>query len=385
MLITSGDASGEKKKVKRDGGFTASSGTLTVDSAFSAQIATGVTYELHRWDPGDIDNAIRAAARLVYPHLYLPIRDESLVIDGLLLNNQFETFSGGFTRWTEVGSPTVTAETTIVWHGTNSAKIVASGAAGQLTQAPTINIHKLTTKKARFAKRVYATAASVARIRLDFDGSTFENHDYHSGADQWERQEIEVDIPDAATQVKAICEVADGGTAYFDSGAGDDLFIDGHHIYKYTLPTTIVDMPTRVTEQYIRDHPRGPYYAIGRDNYPTKGRILLVEGPGILSQPTTDVGTIEVGAPHKELLLARARWWFWNTQANDLAAREVQRYKDLAADARAEYMEMVDSKRYRMAPPTVTLHPEWHYEEDASGKYIVFDVARDAIGSGFVL
>ena len=99
VRMTSGAASGETGRVSSS---TASTGTLTFSSAFSARIASGVTYELHRFDPADKHNALNAAARLLYPSLAVPLMDETLVVDDLLSNPSFESAfgSGPHPSWT---------------------------------------------------------------------------------------------------------------------------------------------------------------------------------------------------------------------------------------------------------------------------------------------
>ncbi len=220
--------------------YTVSTSTLVVEEAFSSAVDSSVTYELHRYDPTDKHNAINRAIEELYPSLHLRVRDETLVVDDLLSNSDFETFaSSAFTGWTEVGSPTTSAETTLMMHGSQSAKVVAdSGAAGQLTQAPTTNIREVTSKTATFKCWVYATAADTARIRMDWDGTNFENSDYHSGRDQWELLSVTASVPSDATQVKAICEVAASGTAYFDAS-----WMAVGPVYKYTVPTSIIGGP----------------------------------------------------------------------------------------------------------------------------------------------
>ena len=184
ILVTSGANTGESRRIKN---YIANTNTLVTQESFSGgAVDTTVTYELHQYDPSQKHQAINRAIEELYPFLYLPIRDETIVVDDRLSNSDFETFSSGFTGWTEVGSPTVTADTTYVIHGSQSAKIVGdSGAAGQLTQATTININELSNKSVTFKCWVWCAAADTARIRLDWDGSDIENSVYHKGQNEW--------------------------------------------------------------------------------------------------------------------------------------------------------------------------------------------------------
>lgn len=347
--------------------------TLIVERPFSVQIDSGVTVQLSRFNPADRRNQIRRAIRELYSDLYLPIRDETLIVDNLLSNSGFETFSSGFTGWTEVGSPTVTQETTIVMHGDGSAKVVASGAAGQLTQAPSININEITVETARSKRWCYATDANAVRIRLDWDGSNFANSSYHSGKDQWELLEVEAAVPTTATQVKHICEVADGFTGIFDVG-----YLAVGPIFRYTLPTSIITGPHRVAQQADMDDVDGPYYPFSDGEVPTEGRILRLTGKGVLSQPSTDSGTTEVGEPQTQLIVAYAKLLFYRFMASPArsAQQNRQAYIDAARDAAGEVAILKGQEGITMPPMGAQRHRTWHLEADSSNRYLVFDRAR---------
>jgi hypothetical protein len=349
--------------------------TLRMQSAFSEQIKSGITVILHRFNPVDKKNTIRQSILESYPDLYLPIRDETLVVDDLLANSGFETFSSGFTGWTEVGSPTVTKETTIVMHGDASAKIVASGSAvGQLTQAPTINIDELTNDEVESKRWVYATEPNTARLRLDFGNSNFSNSVYHSGRDQWELLELDAAVPSAAIQVKQICEVAISGTAYFDHG-----WMAVGRIYEYTLPTSIITGPHRVTQQADEDDVDGPYYQIPDNWKPTTGRILRVEGYGVLSRPTTNTGTTEVGEPQVRLIVAYAEMLMWRLMASPArsARQDRQGYVDAGRDAAGKVAVLKAQQGMKTPRMGAQRHRgSWHLETNSSGKTLVFPRER---------
>jgi hypothetical protein len=95
VLITSGSALGETRRILPSGGYTASSTTLTFNFGFSAQIASAVTYEIYPYNPTDYHQAIIQASRQLTgsEHLYLAIRDETLVVDQQLSNGDFEDFT----------------------------------------------------------------------------------------------------------------------------------------------------------------------------------------------------------------------------------------------------------------------------------------------------
>ena len=378
-ILTSGNNSADIRRIKATGGFTQSSGTVTPTRVHSAQIASGVTYEIHDVDPLDKHVAINRALEQCFSlGLYLPIRDETLVVNDLLSNSLYETFSGGFTNWAEVGSPTVTQETTIKFMGTQSAKVVASGAAGQLTQAPTINIHEVTGKTAQFWRWVYATAADTARVRLDWDGTNFENSSYHTGNDQWELLKAEGSVTDAATQVKTICEVADGGTGYFDGPGG--LMISDYRgdIVRYTLPTSIIALHSvlmQQNEEHIDD-----YIKIPRNIGPVSGRILRLIGRNYLTRPATDSATTEVDGPRLSVVVAKSLEILYRIRAGKTLDRDEK--EGLLEDASSWAAEA----SRRAALPGIRMDligaddptDRYEIEEDSSGKYLIFRRVRGA-------
>lgn len=374
--INDSDATLADGEVRRIEAYVADpdSPTPRMQSTFSEQIKIGITVVLHRFNPVDKKNAIRQAILELYPDLYLPIRDETLVVDNLLSNSGFETFSSGFTGWTEVGSPTVTQETTIVMHGSSSAKIVSSASAvGQLTQAPTINIDELTNDQVESKRWVYATEPNTARIRLDF-GNSFSNSVFHSGRDQWELLELDAVVPNNATQVKQICESAVSGTSYFDHG-----WMAVGRVYEYTLPSSIITGPHRVTQQADEDDVDGPYYQIPDNWKPATGRILRVEGYGVLSRPTTNTGTVEVGEPQVRLIVAYAEMLMWRLMASPARSsrQDRQGYVDAGRDAAVKVAVLKAQDGMKTPRMGAQRHRgNWHLETDSSGKILVFPRPR---------
>ncbi len=349
--------------------------TIRVANAYSGTIESGVTVELHRYNPVDKHLVLGQALNQLSRDLALPVRDESIIVDNLLLNTGFEEtiVSGVHPSWTNVGSPTVTQEGTIVRHGNSSAKVVASGAVGQLTQAPTVNVDEITTEDAEHNRWVFATAATTARIRIDF-GSVIVNSSYHTGKDQWEYLEVEAAVPAGATQIQAICEVADGGTGYFDIG---HLSVDA--IYDYALPASIVGDPTSIEQQQDEDHPEGPYYPIPDHGAPTEGLILRIRGRGVLSVPTTDSETTEIGEPQLQLLYAYAEMLLWRMLASPARSAGLDRGSllDASAGAAAQVAVLKAQKGMRTPGMAAQRHREnWNVQGDGDERKIVFTQPR---------
>ena len=138
-----------------------------------------------------------------------------------------------------------------MFHGKSSAKVVAGGSIGQLTQVltdnPDGNILDIISKPIQCRCAVWASATSQARIRFDFGGAVFENSDYHDGDSEWQDLELDVPVPSGATQVKVILETAASATAYFDH-----YYAAINPIAKQTIPAAFITGPDRVSQQISR-------------------------------------------------------------------------------------------------------------------------------------
>jgi len=368
VMVTSGNNDAE---IRRISSYIANDSTVTVGRAFTNPTETDVTFEVHRYDPTHKHNAISRAIEELSKHVPQMIRDETIIVDNLTSNGDFETFVGdAFTNWSTSGSPTVSQETSIIKHGDGSAKVVASGAAGQMTQSMTVNFNQATNRQVTFEAWVYATAADTARIRILWGSSSYESHSYHDGVDEWQLQSISISIPSTATEVTAVLEVADGYTAYFDNSW---LAIDP--LYKYTLPTNLTFGPHYVTQQVDRFNPNGAYHPIQQNGVPMRGRILRVVGLGMLSRPTTDSGTIEAGEPQISIIIAYALMFFNRL----LLANSAQQQRERFSQDMQMWGQEARSLMQEIARPKLGAKRSdgtWHVEEDNDGRYLIFDRNR---------
>jgi hypothetical protein len=340
VFLTSGGAINEIQRVKRVGGYVASATKLLVQKAFSTTVASGVTYELHRYDPVLKHAAINRAIEDLSGFLYLPVNDDwSIIVDNRLTDPSFEgTLSGGaFPAWTNnVGSGSVAAETNRVFQGAQSAKITASGSTAQIFAAPYVNMNEVIGETATFGLRVWASSPNMARLRIDWDGSNFANSKYHSGNEQWELLEAKGAVPSTTTQIKCIAEVADSGTkiGYFDAGGDCGLFIDD--LYEYTLPTTLVSAPSHIQMQANRDTADGLFVPLRAPYVPIRGRHLLIQGRGNLTAPTTEAETVELGVPQIRLIVLQAAMNLYEMYGSPAQAAVGDREGLLRAGQRAE-------------------------------------------------
>ena len=183
-------------------------------------------------------------------------------------------------------------------------------------------------------------------------------------------QSISISIPSTATEVTAVLEVADGYTAYFDNSW---LAIDP--LYKYTLPTNLTFGPHYVTQQVDRFNPNGAYHPIQQNGVPMRGRILRVEGLGMLSRPTTDSGTIEAGEPQISIIIAYALMFFNRL----LLANSAQQQRERFSQDMQMWGQEARSLMQEIARPKLGAKRSdgtWHVEEDNDGRYLIFDRNR---------
>ena len=315
----------------------------------------------------------------MFPILYKPIRDETLVVDNILANNDFETAgtSATFSDWTEVNSPTVSIETSRVFHGTNSAKVVASGDVGQLTQTLDVNIDELAGKTATFKVRVWTNGSSQARLKIDWGTST-ETGDYHAGDSSWRLLTAEAAVPTDATQVQVVCEVAASQTAYFDTS-----WFAVEQIHRLTVPSDIVRGPMHILQQYNEDMVDGAYYPLPSGVAPTRGRILRLEGMGILSRPSSESGTTEIGEPQLNLVTAYAAMVLFQTLLMRSATEQRSNLTENIRYWQMEVQRLSSQPGIRMRPLGASRgRNSWHIEDDADGRYLLFDVTRRGVSVG---
>lgn len=368
---SSGTNSGEIRRIiAGDSGYTASTTTITVNFAFTNQVASGVAYELHLIDPTYKLNAIDRAIESLFPDLYIFLRDETLVVDNLLLNQDFETFSGGaFTNWSSINAPTVAAETSRVAHGAQSASVDSSANVRGIEQNlfTAVNINQLAGQSLRFAGWVWADTASVVRLRITFDGTTFTNGPFHGGSSEWEPPGIgfvDAAVPANANEMTVSCEV-DGVKGYFDAM---HAYV-GPAITRYTLPTSVRKLlSVQVQDNINQLDDRGNFFDLSENVAPSAGRFLRLIGQNTLTLPTADTSNLEIDGEQVDLLVARA--------AEILAQTEWARtrdpfYKELQLEAIEEVARLLPRARMRRLAASKRFH--WSQQGDSSNKFLILE------------
>ena len=345
LLLTSGTNADENRPVSD---FATSGGVMTGARAYTGQVASGVSYELLRYSPDDYLAAVNMASWQLYPRLYRVVYNEEHSVGSILLNPSFETAIAA-ADWTSSGSPTITYLTTTLMHG-RAVNIVAGGSAGQVYQDWTDRLRESRGMGVTFGGLVRTTAVDTARLRLDWDGTNFQNHSYHSGDDEWQWQEIGITVPATATRIRAICEVAANGTAQFDA-----MYLIFHNPLRirYDIGTTMRDGPSALyvaqdktynplyagwTEwpyYYIdgasdpnANNDSGPANSVGRyivlTQRPKAGLRLRMVGMAPLTAATADATNIEVDQPQVTRLAVRASKILLEMQLAKLGGRAAE-------------------------------------------------------------
>lgn len=377
VQIRSGTNDGEARQVSD---FVSSGGTITVREAFTAQVGAGVTFELHRYSPRRLHEAINQAMRECYAlrHLYVARgRAESIIVDNLLLNSDFET--GTFTSWTLGGAGAAqAADPDLYWHGARSAQITAgAGAAATLSQAINAspawaNIREPGGRRFFFWAWVYATAADTARLQLT-DGTDTESSSYHSGNDGWELLEVSITPGNNIGTVTAQFQVAASGVARIDAAS---LHVAGHPLLRYALPSDIdnVGAVSIQTDRFLRDSPYRhlPSAYITEENNARSlvlppglppGHRIRMEGRIVLTaisnaeSATAEDTTTEIDSPRTRLLVLKAAELVLRWEAAEAPMGERAGYVERAKEMRAYYD--AEAQGQRMVPTARSPRRSW--------------------------
>lgn len=357
-------------------------GTVTVASAFTNQVDSADTYLLQQWRPRDKHRAINLAIRALSDVLYLPITDETTLIDNLLTDTGLVVVSGAVTGWTDVGTPTLAEETSQARHGRTSLSITASGAEEGIKLQVYPDRLNINGNTITLECDVYSDTADEARLKLDF-GVSSNNGDYHDGDDEWTTISVSTTVPTGATEVTAQLLVANGGVAYFTR---PNLFIDGVNVYRYQVPSSIVHGPHRVTMQSNDSNIHGVYLPVGSGTL-AQGRILRMEGMGRLSEPSTGTGltgTVEVDGARANLIAAQAKVELGRMLNSRTRTRN---YDDWITDGEREVDMLKATPGVRMRPMSAQFPRAWGTSSNSTStssaneaeKWVVFDRERDTV------
>lgn len=325
--------------VRRVVAFTAATGVAEVFPAFTAAIGSGVTYELHRYDPTGKFTALDEARLAAYPEIAIIAYDETLTGDGetdvfaiptaIRVGPAYvreEIPEGVNKQWNFLGAPV--GDDTTKWTGSNATLasyartsadplvpkydptctsiVVAASTAATVTQVVANMQNGITAVLAAgrhmtFAMWVFSRLASKMRLQILTAAGTLASGSYHGGKG-WELLTVEGDVAGNNTTTLSvridIASTADSLTAFWNRG----WFYFG--------------TPEKVNNPYGAASPR----QVRRDDTtkkvylgftPTQGRQLQLVGLSTVTAlgttATTQVtNTMEVDEQSAQLLYAHA-------------------------------------------------------------------------------
>ena len=135
-------------------------------------------------------------------------------------------------------------------------------------------------------------------------------------------------------------------------------------------------------QQYSENLIDGPYYPLLPGQSPTRGRILRLEGMGLLSRPTSESGTAEIEEPRLNLATAYAAMVLFQQLWTRSASEQRDNLAQNIALWQGEVARLSQQPGIRMR--TLGAHRgrnSWHIEEDGSGRYLQFDTSRAGAAS----
>ena len=339
-LITE-DAHATEDEERQISSFSNTNGTLTI-LAHSAQIGSGVDYEVHRlFTASDKRRALIAAARMAYPHIHEKIWDESMVSGNWLKDGSFEIWasSSDLTYWTET-TVTVAKTNTAGYfrHGAYSIKL--SGTKGTVVQewkagtAENDDLKNLRGKSATFTVQAWADTASDLRISIN-DGTTQTYSEYHDGDDAWTQDDPRNDgmyvtqyIDLNATQVTFTIHWGGLGTAAYV----DDARVIGPYQPRLFIETLGLaqEQPVQIEIENYNYSTDEPWVQIFNSRIDTelgyiylpssvqRDRRLRIKGIGYLDfvdssgdSATAWNSTININSPQTDILIARAALYLY--------------------------------------------------------------------------
>ena len=253
LKITSGNNLNEVRLISD---YTGSSGTITVTGTdLTSDSSTGTTFEIYRYDPNQLRDAVNDAAHQAFPALFKRVDDRTLTIapgqaryarpssiepgyirqvymvpkieaktfSENIINDQncdFEESSSALTDWTDSANITdaVEADTTspnnfMVYRGQRSAKLTcAATSTGTFTLSAT-DPTNYESEELNFSIWVYSKYASLVSPIIQIDSDTATSGSSHSGGG-WERLTVSATSSNVGSTIKVGLTFASNSAIY---------------------------------------------------------------------------------------------------------------------------------------------------------------------------
>jgi len=351
--------------------YTGSSGTITVSGTnFSADSDTGTTFEIYRYDPDQLRDALNDASRQAFPALFKRIDDRTLTVAPSqaryerpssiepgyirqvyllpklesktytenILNDQnvdMEADSSSLTNWTDsthitaaVEVDTVSPNNYMVYRGDQSAKLTcAASNTGTFTISVT-NPTNYESEELNFSIWVYSKYASLVSPMLQIDSDTAVTGTSHSGGG-WERLTVSTTASNVGSTIKAGLSFA-SNSAIYTVYADEAILTSGPSETPKGFESVVFDW----TEE--GDH-------LAFLTAPPSHYNLHIVGCGALETLTAGADTITLEPHRVNLLLDYAALTFFEgeldqTSAEDQNAilRQITHYRNKTQNGRGE-------------------------------------------------
>ena len=368
IKITSGNNLNEVRLVSD---YTASSGTITVTgTALTSDSSTQATFEIYRYDPDQLRDAINDAANQAFPALFKRIDDrthtvapgqaryerpssiepgyirqvyivpkiESKTFAENIINDQncdMEASSSALTNWTDSANITaaVEADTTspnnfMVYRGQRSAKLTcAASSTGTFTLSVT-DPTNYESEELNFSIWVYSKYADLVSPMVQIDSDSVVTGTAHSG-NGWQRLTVSTTSSNVGSTIKVGLNFASNGSIY-TVYADEAILTSGPSEIPKGFESVIFDW----TEE-------GDYLTFL--TAPPSHYNLHVVGCGALETLTAGADTITLEPHRVNLLLDYAALTFFEgeldqTSAEDQNAilRQITHYRNKTQNGRGE-------------------------------------------------
>ena len=377
-----------ERKVKD---YTTSGGRLEVYGAALAAECGAVTFELFKYRRTVKLNALNDAIREVYPSLFRPLDDRTLITGNILPNAHFEdqTTSGTpdhYTLLNVTGAKTTTAG--LYRGGATSVKLTASAADGYMyissnSYPGLLDLMGTTIDFKCWAYPEVADDAFLTIYTIKADGTEQTlNSTTACPASPWTLLELEdQSINNKIVEIEFRFRVhTNAKFAYFDNAR-----VNGKTIYELLLPKDLQDgslkqvwmqsssypddpcdninpnFDNEIHDWYITDDgipdgyiaDEGIYrYLKCYDKLSSKYLLRLV-GYCPLETLTSDTDTISLDGEKLNLLIAYAKYKLYQAVEGVPASQDVRRIQSASERAYGEYLRLLP--RQRMGKPSVSL------------------------------
>ncbi len=345
-----------------------STGVLTPKSAFTYQVTSAMTYEIHRlFKAADKEAALQKACYDAYPWLYTLIDDTSIRYGNWLRNGAME-------KWTLTTVPDDWAVSTVTCAANSTAPYVHSGtysaklstATGYLYTSSTLipDLMGFIGDNVTFRAWVWSSVASQIKLGIYYDSvgtsTAIGTSSYHTASSDWELLEASGTVPSGITTLYVVVNYDQTGNAYIDDASlvGTNLK-RSYDLSLIGLADGIPHQVYRLPEEGVNDttpHFRGQgilldnWYPLGSSRIQFRsgleeGTRLRIVGKGHLTQPTSSV-SVNVDAPQTEIIVALAARRLFADNAFSTPNRDTKRFREGLAFWDAEVENLI--AKYRM-------------------------------------